>query len=236
MLRAVLAVALVLVTLGFAGDWALHRSLFSARHVEVRGARHESVAAVIAVSGLADHPPLIDVRTAAVADRIAAHFPWVSSARVTLRWPDSVEIDLTEQRPVAVAFDVAHVLHYVGENGRELSRAPLGANYPTLVYEHPLTATWPFARAGRNAATVAARLPVAFAAQVAAIDVAASGWVTLQMTTPVRFVLGLPTQLNDKFASIAAVIAHATLRPGDVVDVTVPGSLAVTGPSPSPGG
>ncbi len=224
---------LLLATLAVAGNWIIHRSIFSVRHVTVSGERHESAAAVVAASGLGSHPPLIDVRGSAVARRIVAQFPWISSARVAVHWPDAVAIQVSEQRPVAVAFDAHHVLHYVGADGRELSVAPLSANYPTLVYEHPRAATWPFARAGRNAATVAARLPAAFAAQVSSVDVAASGWVTLQMTTPVRFVIGLPVQLGDKFTSIASVIAHATLRPGDVVDVTVPGSLAVTGPAPS---
>jgi hypothetical protein len=53
------------------------------------------------------------------------------------------------------------------------------------------------------------------------------------MTTPVSFILGVPTQLHAKFVAVASVIAHETLRPGDVVDVSVPGALAVTGPPPS---
>ena len=65
------------------------------------------------------------------------------------------------------------------------------------------------------------------------VTVNAGGVVALRMTTPVTFVLGPPTQLHAKFVSIASVIAHATLRPGDVVDVTVPGALTVTGGAPS---
>jgi hypothetical protein len=54
--------------------------------------------------------------------------------------------------------------------------------------------------------------------------------VTLKMTTPVTFVLGPPTSLHAKFVAVASVIAHSTLVPGDVVDVTVPDELAVTPP------
>ena len=49
----------------------------------------------------------------------------------------------------------------------------------------------------------------------------------------VTFILGPPTQLHAKFVAIASVIAHSTLRPGDVVDATVPGELAITGGAPS---
>jgi hypothetical protein len=65
------------------------------------------------------------------------------------------------------------------------------------------------------------------------ISVTAHGQVALKMTTPVTFVLGTTAQLHAKFVAIASVIAHETLRPGDVVDVSVPGALAVTGPPPS---
>jgi protein involved in polysaccharide export with SLBB domain len=53
------------------------------------------------------------------------------------------------------------------------------------------------------------------------------------MTTPVTFVLGPPTQLRAKFVAVASVIAHTTLGSGDVVNVTVPDELAVSGPPPS---
>jgi len=76
-------------------------------------------------------------------------------------------------------------------------------------------------------------LPPAFASQVSVITEDDHGVVTFKMTTPVTFILGPPTQLHAKFVAIASVIAHSTLRPGDVVDATVPGELAVTGGPPS---
>jgi hypothetical protein len=61
----------------------------------------------------------------------------------------------------------------------------------------------------------------------------AHGDVTLKMTTPVSFVLGPAQNLHAKFVAIASVIAHSTLVPGDVVDVSVPDELAVTPPTKS---
>jgi hypothetical protein len=80
---------------------------------------------------------------------------------------------------------------------------------------------------------VAAALPRAFSGQVDEIEVDAAGAVTLKMTSPVTFVLGETTELRQKFVAIASVIAHSTLRAGDVVDVSVPDELAVSGPAPS---
>jgi hypothetical protein len=107
----------------------------------------------------------------------------------------------------------------------------LNVNLPTLEYVHPTNSAWPFEHAGRGAAYVASQLPRAFDTQVSIISDDAKGSVTLQMTTPVTFILGPPTDLHAKFVAVASVIAHSTLVPGDVVDVTVPDELAVTPPS-----
>jgi len=49
----------------------------------------------------------------------------------------------------------------------------------------------------------------------------------------VSFVLGPPTKLKEKFVAIASVIAHTTLKAGDVVNVEAPTVLSVTGPPPA---
>ena len=228
--RGILFALLALTVLVAGGDWLVHQPFLRVRHVELLGMHHETRAQVLSVSGLGAEPPMIDVRGAAVAQRLRV-FPWVARARVTLRWPDTVVVSIAEHHPVAVADDANHVLQYVDAAGRDLGPAPLHANLPTLRYVNPRSRTWPFTHAGHNAALVASRLPPAFRAQVSVVEVTSSGSVTLQMTTPVTFLLGLPTDLTDKFVSVASVIAHATLQPGDVVDVRAPGEIAISGPS-----
>ncbi len=217
-------------TIVLGGDWLVHQPFLRARHVEVLGLRHESRAAVLAVAGLGNQPPMIDVRGPVIAQRLRV-FPWIQDVTVTLHWPDTVVIAVREHQPVAVAFDADHVLQYVDASGQELGPAPLHVNLPTLRYIDPRSRTWPFAHAGYNAALVASRLPAAFASQVATIMVGASGSVSLQLTTPVTFLLGNPSDLTDKFVSVASIIAHDTLQAGDVVDVRAPGEIAISGPS-----
>jgi cell division protein FtsQ len=230
--RVLLVVVLAAATLVAGGEWLIRQPYFRVRHVAVAGLVHESSAAVLTASGLAAHPPMIDVSVALVRRRLAI-FTWIGHVAIVKHWPDTIDVTVRERVAVAVDFDSHHRLRYVDAAGHDLGPAPLAANLPTLQYVHPLHATWPFARAGRAAALVAARLPRAFAAQVSVITVDAQGVVALRMTTPVTFVLGTPTQLNAKFVAVASVIAHETLRPGDVVDVSVPGALAVTGTPPS---
>jgi cell division protein FtsQ len=223
---------LILATFAVAGEWVLRQSYFRVQHVTFIGVRHEPLALVIAASGLEAHPTMLDVNASTIKANLT-QFAWIDSVRLTKHWPNTVVVTVHESTAVAVAFNDKHVLQYVDRHGRDLGTAPLHANLPTLDYLDARSALWPFARAGRSAAFVAAQLPPAFSAQVSVVTENDHGVVTLKMTTPLTFILGPPTQLHAKFVAIASVIAHSTLRPGDVVDATVPGELAVTGGAPS---
>jgi cell division septal protein FtsQ len=232
LVKFTLVTLLTLATLAAAGEWVLRQSYFRVQHISFVGVHHEPLALVEAASGLESHPTMLDVSSASVKANLA-QFMWIDRVTLVKRWPNTVVVTVKEATAVAVAFGAGHVLQYVDAKGRDLGPAPLHANYPTLRYVDPRSATWPYERAGRSAAYVASQLPPAFASQVSVITEDDHGHVDLQLTTPVRFLLGAPTQLHAKFVAIASVIAHTTLSPGDVIDATVPDELAVTGPAPS---
>lgn len=227
-----LSVGLVITLLAVGAQWTLRQSLFRVQHVYVVGAQHESSSQILAATGLGQRPTMLSVSSSNVAADLNV-FPWIERVSVTKHWPNTVDIVVHESTPVAVAFTTSGQLRFVSDSGRDLGPAPLHVDLPTLTYLRPLATSWPFARAGEPAAMVASELPPAFSAQVSSITVNASGDVTLNMTTPVTFELGAAVNLHEKFVAIASVIAHSTLRPGDVVDVSVPDELAVTGPAPS---
>jgi cell division protein FtsQ len=227
-----LIVGVVVTALAFGAQWVLHQSYFRVQHVTVLGVHHETTAAVLAASGLASHPAMISVDDAKIKANLAA-FTWINSVQITKHWPDTVVLNVKESVAVAVAFTNKHVLEFVDREGRALGPAPSNANLPTLAYLKPKHVAWPYQSIGRASAYVASQLPKAFSAQVSRITDDASGDVTLKMTTPLTFILGPATNLHAKFVAIASVIAHSTLDPGDVVDVTVPDELAVTPPGSS---
>ncbi len=220
----------MVTALAVGGQWLLHQSYFRVQHVMFTGLHHETSTEVLQASGLARHPTMLGVSVGAV-QRNLAQFSWIEGVSIVKRWPNTLEVRIRESKPVAVAFNAQHALQYVNAQGRDLGPAPLHVNLPTLLYLHPDKTTWPFQRAGYGAAYVASVLPRAFASQVSVVTVDARGSVSLKLTTPLSFVLGPPTNLTAKFIAIASVIAHSTLGPGSVVDVTVPGELAVSGPS-----
>lgn len=216
--------------LTFATQWTLRQSYFRVQHVTFVGFRHETSAALLAASGLAGHPSMINLNDATITRNLSS-FTWINAVQVTKHWPNSVVVTVHESVAIAVAFTATHVLEYVDDKGRALGSAPLKTNMPTLQYLHPTALTWPFGRAGRGAAYVASQLPRAFASQVSVITDDAQGNVTIKLTTPLTFIVGPATNLHAKFVAIASVIAHSQLVPGDVVDVTVPDELAVTPPT-----
>jgi cell division protein FtsQ len=226
----VVAIGVIATLVVLGAQWTLHKSYFRVQHVTIVGIRHESVAAVLGRSGLALHPSMVGLNDAAIAKRIET-FAWVDTVKVTKTWPNSVILTVHENVAVAVAFTPQHVLDFVDAKGEPLGVAPLHENLPTLDYLTGTPSTWPYATVARGAAYVASQLPRAFTTQVSTITEDAQGSVTLQMTTPVSFIVGRPTNLHAKFVAIASVIAHSTLVPGDVVDVTVPDELAVTPPA-----
>jgi cell division protein FtsQ len=223
----------VIATIAILGaQWTLRQSFFRVQHVTVVGLHHESTTAFLDASGLMQHPSMMGVSDATIERRVSG-FAWIHSVSLQKHWPNTVVVTVHENAAVAVAFDAKHALDYVDAAGDSLGTAPLRANLPTLEYAHPQSTSWPFAGAARAAAYVASQLPAAFSSQVSVIADNAEGSVTLKMTTPLTFILGPATDLHAKFAAIASVIAHSTLQPGDVVDVTVPDELAVTPPSHS---
>ncbi len=216
------------------GNALLHSSYFRVSSVQVLGATHESAAQVIAASGLNSHPAMMDVSSSAIANRLR-QFTWIDHVSVVTHWPHRVVITVVESHAVAVTFIGPH-LDFVGDLGQNLGPAPLGENLPTLVGPGGLNGERAWIFRGSPAALVAAQLPPAFASQVREIHQSTSGAVSLVMTTPLTFVLGSTTDLNAKFVAVASAIAHATFAPGDVVDVSTPSEIAVSGPSSSSSG
>ncbi len=233
-MRGGVIAVLVGVTLYVAGNWTLHRSFLSVQHVDASGLHHESLDRVLLVTGLNLHPAMIDVNDEVVEHRIE-RLTWVATATVTKKWPSTVVVKVVERKPVAVVYDSHHHVERVDATGHRLDIVAVSRQLPLLeVVGRPIRSAWPFSEWSRAAALVAGELPAPLQAQVAAIRVSRAGTVSLRLTTPLTFILGSPTQLAAKFESVAAVIKasavnNVILHAGDVIDVSVPGTLTVSG-------
>ena len=224
--RLALVLAL-LATLGVGGNWILHQSFFSVRHAAVTGNAHESSEAVLHAAGLDAHPAMIDVRNSRVAASLRS-FAWIHDVTIERDWPNKIVVHVRERRAVAVARNRRGQYDRVAEDGTDLGPCPQGVSAVRLVADG--AGVWPYTAWARPAAAVASRLPLAFAGQVYAVHVTRAGVVSLQMTTPVTFVLGATSKLHAKFIAVASVIAQQKLAVGDVVDVSAPSAVTISRP------
>jgi cell division protein FtsQ len=230
-MRLAIAAMVLIVALGGALV-VLHSSLLSARHLSVHGATHTPSAEILAVSGLARHPPLVDVDAGRISARLE-QLPWVAEARVATHWPDSVTIVVRERTPVAIiAAGGAFVL--VDSTGRVLAydrRPPvhtvaLSLQGPGLARPGP-PGTWLGASA-QPALQVASELPPSLVGQVVGVDLGSSGALSLQLRDGTVALLGSQSELGEKFTALASVLAAAPLAAGDQIDLTVPGEPTVS--------
>jgi cell division protein FtsQ len=224
--RVLLGVAGVVVAVLAISIGLLLSPLLAVEHVTVSGADHTPVGTILAAADLGGHPAMVTLDTGAVERRIDA-LPWILEATVTRHWPSTVSIDVIERTPVAIVSGASGSPELIDETGRVLAAQADARTLPRVAVGERAGVPGTSLHGAAAALVVAATLPRAFRRQVASI-VESRGSVTLSLRVPVRFYLGPPTNLAQKYAAIAAVIAHAQLHVGDVVDVTAPQSVVVT--------
>ena len=234
--RRVMLVVLGALVLLAAAAWPLtHSRFFSATVVRVSGNHHTSTAAILDASGLATHPPMIDVDAGSVARNIEV-LPWVARARVELDWPDGVSVRVTERRVVAVVADGSNRWAELDPTGRVLAIVPtVAATFVHLISVGPPGRPGTTLRGAAPSLAVATALPVAFKAMVIAVAPSPGGGVDLALQGGIGVVFGTATQLSAKFEDVASLLAGAGLASGSVIDVSVPDSPVVsTQPAASP--
>jgi hypothetical protein len=222
--------ALVVAALLAFGAWSLlHSPLFSARSVTVVGATHETTAQIEAAAGLSDHPPLLDVNTAA-AERDLDRLPWVRAALVSVHWPDGVRVAVAEQvAKLAMPVAGGRWAELAG-NGRVLA---VVATRPPGLMEltgprppgAPGGTAWRVGPAGARGGCHPAACRFGPRSPRSTWSPAASGaWVQLTMTTPILVNIGNASQLTAKYEDVTTMLANVTLHNGDIIDVSVPGA------------
>ena len=209
---------------------AYYTPLFAARHVRVEGAVHTSASQVVRVAGLAGHPPLLAVNGGGDAARLEA-LPWVATASVERRWPDSVVVRVVERAPVAAMARPAGsqaAWALVDGTGRVLDWTETAP--PGLVQLYaPASVGRPgsqLAAPARPGLAVASALG-ALRSSVHEVRVSSDGEVTLVLSGGVVAVLGSDDELGPKLAALRSVLAGAPPTGPETVDVTVPGEATV---------
>ena len=228
--RLALVIAVMVVVALSAGGFAIaHSSLFAARTVRVIGAFHTGRAAVLAASGLGAHPPLVDIdqgADSAAIERLA----WVARATVTVSFPSTVTVRVTERLPVAVVPLAGANEALVDDQGHVLADVrgdPGGVATITGVGHVPQ----PGGRltAGAQAlVTVAAAVPTGIAERVALVTQTKSSGIVIEMRNAPEAVFGTTSDLHEKFVALATVLSGVALTGIASIDLRAPSNPVLT--------
>jgi cell division protein FtsQ len=221
-------VAVAVVVVAGLGWGVLQSPWFSAEHIAVRGEVHTPERAILRVSGLDIHPPLVTLdvgSTEAAIERL----PWVSRAFVRKIWPSSVAVTIVERHAVALVHTAANAWAEVDATGRILADAQAGL--PVLASVTTRAPLGSYVSSGlAPALKVAASIPPVLAGKVSSVSLVAGGQVDMSVQGPAGQVtvhIGPAADLGAKMESLATVLSGGNMTGVTVIDVTVP-NLPVT--------
>ncbi len=217
-----------LAALSAAGVAIAHSSLFSAREIRIVGTTHGEDQAILAVSGLVTHPPLVDISPAAAAHRIE-QLPWVDTARVAVSFPSSVAVTVTERVPVAFV-PLARGGALVDASGRVL--ADVGSK-PAGVVTVDTDAAVPapgegFGRSDRGLFAVAAQAPTTLVVRIANIARTLRVGIAVTLVNEPVAIFGPPSNPREKFVALATVLAGVSLTGITAIDLRAPSNPVLT--------
>jgi cell division protein FtsQ len=192
--------------------------LFAARQIDVRGQIHLTADEIRRAASVHGAPSMLRLDTAAVERRVE-RLPWVADARVSISWPNTLVIRVTEWEPVA----------YVPNHGRYALVAASGrvldevierpSAYVKLVGLHTVPRPGATLAVG-NAVDVVDRLPEALRRQVAGVDFSGGG-VALRLSGGMAIRLGDISGMPEKAGAALAVLGANTTG-CRYIDVSVP--------------
>jgi cell division protein FtsQ len=228
--RATVALGVVAVLVGAAA--ATQSPLLDVDRVDVRGARRTGTPDVRQAAAIEPGDTMLGVDAAQAAARIE-ELPWIDQAAVARHWPGTVEIEVTERRPLAVVGVAEGRGALVDPSGRVLEvTAEPPADLPELtgvrgriVEGEQLDTNARGAVAVLRAVTE--RLPGPNDGGLGdVVSVSTELDASLASGGTIRF--GTTEELDDKVVAVEAVLADVDTACLAVLDVRVPTSPALT--------
>jgi cell division protein FtsQ len=215
--RIALSAAIVLALVAGLAWIVAFSPVLGVRHVTVRGESLLTAEQVRAAADIGSGTPLLRVRTSAVEARVEA-LPEVASARVSVTYPSTVTIVVSERVAVGYVASVAtppvvSLIDRTGTAFRPVTGAPAGLPQ--------LTATT--AAAVRASAEVAASLPQAIRATVTTITAKSENSVVLTLSDGRSVIWGGSVRNAQKAALLPALLT----QDGSSIDVSADGVVVV---------
>lgn len=230
--------ALLALTLITAAAWGISRSpLLDVDHIEVMGVNRADVEEVIEASGIQRGDALVDLDLAAARTAIN-ELGWVASAEVSKSWWGSVEVTVTERRPIAILGFANGERWLVDQSGHLIDEATAADSALPVVrgVDLPVSGST-VAAEQRHAVRAAVRLPVGLEDWVETIVLEPDGelWLDLAgLDAPgedqpsARARLGDGRDLDNQLLAVETVLTRVELECLAVIDARVGSAPVVT--------
>lgn len=228
-LRIVIGLA-VLAILAAAAFWLIRSPLLEIQDVTISGAEHSTPSAALESLDVEPGTPTISVDAGALEAALLID-PWIAEAAVTVTWPGTVDVVVTEHVPIAVVV-AQNGLAQVTLDGNVVSLVDDSAGYPTIV---PAGAG--VARPGGLMAGAALAGSLEFVSELPP-DLVATTVITIDDSAQIAAQvgdydvrLGRAIDMRSKAAALIALIDYG-VESGSSIDVTAARRPAVTNPQP----
>ncbi|MGI8754706.1 MAG: cell division protein FtsQ/DivIB [Acidimicrobiales bacterium] len=221
-LVVVAVVVAIVVTIG----GLLRSSVLDVDRVTVSGADRTGVRAAWRAAGIDRGRAMMSVDPRAAVARLE-RLPWVARAEVERQWPATVQVQIAERSPIAVAGPASATV-LVDRTGRALGPPAAGDTGLPHLSGPPHRAGTRLDPARRRLVAVLAALPGDLRRQVARAAVAPTGsLLILRDAITVRW--GDSRRSQAKSDALRAILRQPGRSAIDTIDVTVPSAAAVTG-------
>ena len=223
--RVRLAVAVAVLALIGLAVAVVRSPVLDVDEVQVAGSLRTTPAEVRKAAAIRQGSAMIDVDTSGVARRVEAR-PWVADATVHRSWPSTVEVRVTERRPVAQARSGAG-WSVLDRTGRVLTQ--LDQRDPGLVVVTGVSPGAPGSSVGARAGLVlAGALTARLGAAAGAIEQGSEG-LELDLRDGIAVRFGSVDELDEKLFALDAILAKARRDPPiATIDVRVPSAPVLT--------
>jgi len=224
----VVVIAVVLAVVAGSLFGLAHSSLISARVVRIVGAVETPRAAILAVSGLGRDPPLVDVNTLADA-RAIERLPWIKTAKVSVSFPSSVRVVVTERRPIAAVPAGTRRVALLDATGRvlvDVDHRPAGIVLFTGLARPP--APGGSVRGAAALLAAAAALPTSLLSRIATLRLKPVLGIVADLDPSTQVILGTTAALPAKFVALATVLSDVSLQGIATIDLRAPSDPVLT--------
>lgn len=197
-------------------------------HVRVAGAARTDPAAIIAAGNLSPGRAMTDLDIGRTRRAIAA-LPWVDTVQVTRKWPGTVEVTVTERRPVAVLATETSGWLVLDTTGRVLeASAERPVDLPVLTSIGEGAAPGGVVDTAQPALALAGYLTADLRPWFRSITTNPDGTLEADLASDIHVVFGSQVHLRDKTIGLATVLTRVDLRDLDRIDLRVPSSPVLT--------